>query len=321
MRPYLQVGWWGPSHGPWGWVQSQFDRITPLNHLTVTEWLSGSRETDRKSRNILLLGLESRSDTKPRAWLEQRLLAMIPLKEGHDIRSSIGIILGNDWHGHRRTHPLPDAVPTFYWYQWYDRIFPWLSELIDTCPEEQSRGVKRKGGGQRSNSALTGKSVPSDTVPWRVQWTIDRAQWQSSMLGNMHVNDNHPLAWVITDHRDQSDLWQDTCESVGMRVVASRWDRDPPSLQPQLIVIDCVSRPGDSEQIPELNESGQAIASAARQARIQHPDAFLAVVTPFPCWSDWSRWQDLGVDAVLPRPAALQGFLYYWGQWRSRAAA
>jgi hypothetical protein len=310
MKSHLCVGGWGPSHGPWEWIQSQFERSTLLNHQTIDDWVIGSRDKDPSVKRIVLLGIEHRTDTRPVAWLEQQQQQQQQRSEGSSRRTSIpsseiGVILGNDWHGHRRTHPLPDLSPTFYWYQWFDRIFPWLSEFIESDSWDSTAASKRKRAIQKQSGASQSHATPA-----RIQWLMDRSQWQSSRLGNEHHD--HPLAWVITDHRDQSELWQDTCQSVGMRVVASRWDRDPPSLQPQLIVVDCVSRSDNSKP---------SIESATRAAREQHPDAFLAVVSSFPSWSEWSEWQQQGIDAVLPRPAALQGFLFYWEQWRSRTVA
>ena len=305
MKSHLCIGWWGPSHGPWEWIQSQFERTTLLNHQTIDDWVHGPRDRDPSFKRVVLLGIEHRTDTDPVEWLEQQHLSEESSRKTSIASSEIGIILGNDWHGHRRTHPLPDRSPTFYWYQWYDRIFPWLSEFVALDSTESNAASRRKRASHKQSGASQSHSTSA-----RIQWLMDRSQWQSSMLGN--EQQNHPLAWVITDHRDQSELWQDTCQSVGMRVVSSRWDRDPPSLQPQLIVVDCVSRSDCSKP---------TIDSATRAAREQYPEAFLAVVSSFPNWREWSEWQQLGVDAVLPRPAALQGFLFYWKQWSSRAAA
>jgi hypothetical protein len=327
MKPHLCVGWWGPSQGPWEWIQSQFERTTLVNRQTVDHWLNGSREREDCSRRVVLIGIEHRSDREPLAWLEQRLLSDKSSQEKFSTNPPLGILLGNDWHGHRRTHPLPEGIPTFYWYQWYDRIFPWLSEVIATDLQEVAGTPKTKRSSHRRKEATLSQSLPNESVPWRIQWAMERTSWQSSMLSNCHQDRNshqdqdHPLAWVITDHRSQSEMWQDSCQSVGMRVVASRWDRDPPSLQPQLIVVDCVSRHLGPELVCDPSNSEESIESVAQRARKQHPEAFLAVVSPFPAWSEWSKWQQLGVDAVLPRPSAVQGFLFYWKQWRSRAAA
>lgn len=303
MRP-LVVGWYGPSDGPWGWIQSQFENVILLTDENVQDWVSKPQPRDPNASQLLIVASEHRADRKAITWLENGLLSGMLNGSGSTAKGASKIpfaaILGNDWHGHRRTSPLPDGLPNFYWYQWYDRIFPWVSEVVGQAAERNRLAKKNKSAGNR----------PSESTPWRVQWLIDRSIWQSTML--RQGQSSHSLAWIVTDHGDGRDLWRDACSVAGLHVVVSRLSRDPPGLDPSLIVIDCVSRSEDSEP---------AIRGAAQAVREQYPDALLALVDPFPTWARWSDWKISGVDAILPRPAAVQGFLFYWQAWRSQVAA
>lgn len=298
MRP-LVVGWYGPSDGPWGWIQSQFENPILLNDKNFEDWLSEERPRDPTVSRLMIVASEHRTDRMALTWIEKNLLPPAGSTAKRASKTPVAAILGNDWHGHRRTSPLPDGLPNFYWYQWYDRIFPWVIEVLGQAAEQNRAARKSKSANDR----------PAESTPWRVQWLIDRSTWQATMLqrGRSHAS----LAWIVTDHGDGQDLWRDTCGTAGMHVVVSRLSRDPPGLEPHLIVIDCVSRSEDSER---------AIRGTVQAARERHPGALLAVVDPFPSWARWFEWQSLGVDVILPRPAALQGFLIYWQAWRSQVA-
>lgn len=333
MNAPLTVGWFRPGsssraleNSPWNWVQHQFSDLQLLDHDRLLGCLQGSARTAGSTPNVLLIGLEDRCDRMALSEIEAELAKTSapmsgtspmtdtsPIKRSAASRRSsvnkpmakpsgpaasqssstnrvaVAFLLGNDWHGHRRTSPLPDGIPTFYWYQWYDRIYPWLTEIS-----------------RRATSGPWTDASPG----WRIPWLLERSNWESSVLCG-HRRETH-VAWVITDHGDQSDLWRDTCRTVGLQVVASRLENDPPWLDPRLIVVDCVSRSEYSER---------AIDQATVSARERYPDALLARVESFPTWEGWTRWQSMGVDAILPRPAALQGFLVYWQQWQSRLAA
>jgi hypothetical protein len=218
-------------------------------------------------------------------------------------KTAVTLLLGNDWHGHRRTYPIPEGIPAFYWYQWYDQVFAWISELRSQGDLSGAKMAPERRGKRK------GQSTPSDTnVAWRVRWGMDRSQWLANAMQSLRSDAS--LAWLITDHSDQSSLWQDACHSLGLQMIASRWDRDSAWFDPQLIIVDSLSRSGDSDL---------SIESMVQCVRQRHPEACLVVVTPFPNWEQWNRWQSLGVDVILPRPACLQGFLFYWEAWKTRA--
>lgn len=302
MNHPLVVGWYGPSDGPWEWIQSRFKQRVLLDDRSIEDWLTTKPAPSKISSKVLLVAMEYRSDATILSRIEPYLTSTPASSSLVTAKGTtptpMAIVLGNDWHGHRRTYPLPERVLSFYWYQWYDRIFPWLSEM-------SSQEIKVRTVAPKRKTAIVSES---DTTPWRVAWSMERMQWQTSMLKESQLHGS--IAWILTDHGDQRELWRDTCESVGMRVVSSRLDSDPPWIDPQLIVVDCVSRSEESDRL---------IETAIIASRQRHPDALLAVATSFPTWAQWSHWQSLGVDAILPRPAALQGFLCYLCTWNARS--
>lgn len=296
-RP-LVVGWCGPSDGPWGWIQSQFANIHLLGIRDIPDWMTPQPFAAANNDRLLLVAMENRCDVEALSFIEQTsATGNAPPRSSKSKRTTkvpIAMLLGNDWHGHRRTYPtIPEGLPSFYWYQWYDRIFPWVHEF-------------------RSCDVDGAPTASSDSIAPRVRWMLDRSRWQSSLLrcqdGDDRRSRNSGLAWILTDHADQRELWRDACAGVGLRVVSSHLMRDLPWFEPDLIVVDCVSR---------SDESDQAIELAVRTARLQHPQAHLALVSPFPTWDRWLAWQNVGVDSILPRPSTLQGFLVYWLAWQS----
>jgi hypothetical protein len=306
-RP-LVVGWCGPSDGPWGWIQRQFTSIQVLDDSDIADWLTPTPSTLQITDRMLLFARENRCDiqalatgTSPASISKTKRKVSVP----------IALLMGNDWHGHRRTYPTPEGIPSFYWYQWYDRIFPWVSEIRSPEMGGDPASATKKSASDRSKSS----TASNDSMAWRVRWMLDRSRWQASMLRSSQIDtlcDRNRLAWILTDHADQRELWRDACREVGLQVVASHLRSDPPWFEPDLIVVDCVSR---------SDESDRAIESAIHTARERHPQAHLALVSPFPTWDRWLAWQNIGVDAILPRPATLQGFLVYWRVWRSQTEA
>jgi hypothetical protein len=199
MSDPLTVGWFRPGSSsraledsPWNWLQNQFGDLQVLDHDRLLGWLQGSARVAGSPPNVLLIGLEDRYDRMALTEIEAELAktnapisATSPMKKSNaskrkpadkpaakigrpeSSQSSWGnhvplaFLLGNDWHGHRRTSPLPDGIPTFYWYQWYDRIYPWLTEI--------------------SRQATSGLWTDASSG-WRIPWMLERSNWESSVL-------------------------------------------------------------------------------------------------------------------------------------------
>jgi hypothetical protein len=132
MTRSIEIGWYGPTHDCWGWALEHFRDVVVLRQQDIAKWIedhSGSRYTGNKDATALLLFA---SDHRTDATAD--LIRSLDLKNASTETTSQsmlawGLMLGTDWSGHRRTHPLPDAWNTFYWYELHDRLLPWLGQL------------------------------------------------------------------------------------------------------------------------------------------------------------------------------------------------
>ncbi|MBM3966389.1 MAG: hypothetical protein FJ308_15185 [Planctomycetes bacterium] len=255
---------------------------------------------------VLLAAFEHRSD--PRLCVWQSSLASFPNSSKRN-----ATVLGSDWQGHRRTCPLPDSVESFYWFQLCDRIVPWA--LYSREPHKQIPLQTESTRQSKRGLALTlvsgrnsiSTTASSGTQP-RVQRLLDINHWYPDAL--MQIANQNPLAWIVSDDREQRMAWQDTLGSYGVRAVASRPDDASFWATPNLIVVDCVSRDAHpSGTIPDC------LKDFVVDARGIYPDAFLVLVDPFPAWRRWEWSLDLGVDALVPRPFDLAGILATWQLW------
>lgn len=301
MNDAWDIGWCGPTHDAWGWLLSHFQSIT---QVTPNALLQGCRSDTTPSDvgpRKLLIAIEHRRDA---AFLSECLSDPDVLASRTLAGQRFCILLGADWHGHRRTFPLPDAIPVFYWYQWYDQILPWLMCQPESVPAAKS-----------SRKTKQPKS-PSESLAPRIQRILELAAVCSSAA---NLEGPQPgMAWVLTDNLVQGQMWQDVLEGRGYQVASSRIDESAPWLTPQLVVIDAVSRSNgtcDLDRGQASHEGAGNLRKSVEQIRRMHPNAFLAVVEPFPTWERWSDWHAIGVDAVVPRPASIDGLLMFVRSW------
>jgi len=311
-RSHLDIGWFGPVDGRWMGLLDHFSCVEVLDRATATEWLQAP-SSDRS----LLVGLEHRSDDRL-AWLLE--MASKPRVEGTKKKSSskrsgvskdipspiqpidwsrqvhMACVLGEDWVGHRRTFPLPESIEAFYWYQWYDRVIPWVCWDSD-CSMAKSNGL--------SSGFTRGLRVQ------RIESQADRfATWRDCQ--NTQSLLNNRIAWVLSDRDSGVELWQGMLESYGIRGVGSRMDQPYGLLNADLILVDFSPvdyRAGDG--------SGRSTSSDALVMRLrrEQPDAFLVVIDPFVSMDRWQRYCDQGVDAIAGKPFSLQGILCSWERW------
>ncbi len=290
MNGAIQVEWFGPNTGCWTWVQDHFAHVHPVGTEELTAWSESPKAFSGSSPKVLIVALEHRSDDRLRAVTE-----LMESPAWLDRPFPIACVLGTDWQGHRRTHPLPDRLEAFYWFQLADRILPWLLRNADRPEEGKRRPASRRNQVVESDQS---RSNP------RIQRLLEHASWSQQRI--QALEELHLLAWVITDNQGQRDLWFDILERAHVRPVACRIDAAPLWCQPEMIVIDCVAREPDSV------EKMQRRITALRN---QYPEAFLTLVDPFPIWERWQTWIACGIDAVVPRPVQIEGLLLVWQRW------
>jgi len=311
-RSHLDIGWFGPIDGRWMGLLDHFSCIEVLDRATATEWLQ-----EPSSDRSLLVGLEHRSDdrlawlldmaSKPRVESAKKKTSSKRSVASKDIPPPIqsidwsrqvhmACVLGEDWVGHRRTFPLPESIETFYWYQWYDRVIPWV------CWDSDCSMAKSKGFSSGLTRGLRIQRIEADAdrfVTWK------DCQNTQSLLSNR-------IAWVLSDRDSGVELWQGMLESYGIRGLGSRVDQLHGLLNADLILVDCNPvdyRPGDG--------CGRSTSNDALVMRLrrEQPDAFLVVIDPFAGMDRWQSYCDQGVDAMAGKPFSLQGILCSWERW------
>jgi hypothetical protein len=299
-KPHLSIGWFGPVDGRWMGLLDHFAWIEVLDRATATQWLQEPL-SDRK----LLVGLEHRSDERL-GWLLE--MASMPSVEGSkkktvskrastakSIRSPspptdwsrqvfMACVLGEDWVGHRRTFPLPDSIETFYWYQWYDQVIPWV------CWEPIS---------STASSTVSSRGVRVQRIETDADRFLAWKAWQETqgLLRNR-------IAWVVSDQDSGVELWQGMLESYGIRAVGSRADALHGVFDADFVIVDCSVRLG--------LERCSSIDELVVHLRLRQPDAFFVVIDPFVGMDRWESYRALGVDAMVGRPFSLHGILCSW---------
>jgi hypothetical protein len=301
-----------------------FERVSLLSALEVRGWLE--QQSDWSSTTVAKKGAARNAASKTKAPNDSReALLIAAFEHRNDPRlnvwhsafaefptssSRIATVLGSDWQGHRRTLPRPDATESFYWFQLFDRMIPWV---LRTSQIEQPPSSLRKSklaigsGGTGTGGTGSGGTGSGGTNP-RVVRLLEHYGWYEKTLEPLATQNQ--LAWIVSDHREHRMAWQETLVSYGVRTVSSRPGDGKFWATPDLMVIDCSARDDHpSEQIsPSMRE-------VVIHARGMYPEAFLVLADPFPAWERWGAWLELGVDALVPRPADFAGTLVSWQLW------
>lgn len=328
--PHL-LGWYGPTVAPWSGLLGHFRQVEPVPFDGLAGWFERTiQESPRPP--VLLAVLEHRSDPR---WLQlqsQWSCWQADCRTSGRVEPKVALILGGDWRGHRRTMPLPESMESAYWFQWYDRVVPWVAQamtapiqLVASERDPPRKGAAKTARGKKASPADGPASSPvasGSVVATRQQRILQETGWLRSRRESLGRRNR--LAWVITDCVSHQEVWIDSLQAAGVIGVAARWDDTPPRMQPDLIVFDTCSHDAWSEQGASMSsldiwpmirchESETTLAARVVQVRRQYPKAMLAVVEPFPDWHRWSAWKEQGVDVVLPRPCSMEGFLFTWG--------
>lgn len=298
MSDAIGIGWFGPTHDHWDWILGHFREVTLLTDRNVQDWvflhsqaagLNGSGPT-----HALLIAIESRFESavdfvkgleQPVAPVDWKTCAM-----------PWCVLLGDDWVGHRRTFPLPETLPTFYWYELYDRVLPWLVHLSHAARTESSEVSSNSIGNRRVNP--------------RVQRLIDTSLAIESRLVNRKSNANPvELALVVTETATTRQLWCDAFARYKIQCVATTPTQFELWAKPDVIVIDIESEPLVVRERHVAEDGGGPSASLVRNAVQQFPDAIIVVAEPFPRWDDWRTLKQLGADIIVAKPFQLAGIL------------
>jgi hypothetical protein len=293
MSDSISIGWYGPSNDYWGWILGHFRDVTLLTERNVADWLAfPSPASDHANRaSALLIAIDSRAEPEI-AFLQQFEPNVAPGSKGKRAIPT-GVLLGDDWVGHRRTHPLPETLLTFYWYEWYDRVLPWLGDLSAAGPETHPLETNAAGSKRR--------------VSPRVQRVIDASLAIESSLD--HQADPGQLALVVADTAATRQLWCETLARHKIQAVATTPQNLSLWVQPDFIVVDLESEPLDVRKRHEKSENGNPKEELVERLASQFPNARLLVADAFPRWENWFNLKQAGADLLVSKPFQLTGIL------------
>lgn len=299
MSDSIAIGWVGPTNDYWDWTLSHFRNVSLLTDRTVEPWLASQSQAcsagDTEVAAALLVAIESRFCS--RMDLVRRLEHNVA-PNSSDSRGSVpfGVLLGDEWVGHRRTFPLPETLNTFYWYELYDRLFPWLLNVsqvgqTDLGCEASGIGTKRR-------------------ISPRVQKWIDTSlaiEHRLHKKSDKETANAIQLAMVVTETAGSRQLWCDAFAKQKVQCLATTPDQLEVWANPDLIVVDLESAPLSVQESHDWTGNGRPHERLVRRLASQFPDAIVLVAEPFPRWETWNAMRACGADLIVAKPFHLTG--------------
>lgn len=303
MTRSIEIGWYGPTHDCWGWTLEHFRDVVVLRQQDIAKWIedhSGSSGTgDNDATALLLFASDHRTDATA------DLIRSLDLKHASTETTSQsmlpwGLVLGTDWSGHRRTHPLPDAWNTFYWYELHDRLLTWLGQLVPLT-ESSSKQISPEANSSQGRKPSV-----------RVQRWIDS---MTIAKGERAKQGTKPrLALVVVDQMETKQLWVDALGRHQIQTVCAAPDQTDFWIEPDWIVIDLAKPPLEYT----LDKSTKGLDGSSVSDRFektlvrltdQFPQSIKVVVDGFPHWNRWNDLQSKGADLMVAKPYNIEGLI------------
>lgn len=255
--------WIGPSDFELGWLYSQISRATPTLSLDQPDrWSAFAHQLDPTH-----VWIASRSRTDEVMGTYARISQQWP-------NAKVGVLLGAWWPGQRRCQPLPESLESFYWYEWWDRILPWLNQAED-C-DSNDRPLRR----------------PETMVPAA---RLDRILATSSSW----VENRRMQVLVTSADGTAEEMWGTLFAAMQMKVCYRRAEEPLPRSVWDLHVVDAASWLGKI--------SPDEYRSLLQRSRL--PAAQFLVRTAFPSWEEWQNWLTAGADWIVASPFQISGLV------------
>ena len=298
MSDSISIGWFGPTHNQWDWILGHFRQVTLLTERNVEDWIASQSQASHlnpaNSTPVLIAAIESRFE--PALDFVKSLDPSVAPNPTNAMSMPWCVLLGDDWVGHRRTYPLPETMQTFYWYEWYDRVFPWL---VDQSHVRTSNPSNNPGA-----SANLRKLSP------RVQRLIDASLSMDNRLRCNKSNGNSiKMALVVTATATTRQLWCDALTRQAIQCVATTPENDELWANPDMLVVDIESEPWIVRERQQTGENECTRSSLVRRLASQFPKATMIVADAFPRWDTWKTLKDCGADLIVAKPFQLPGIL------------
>lgn len=305
MTTPISIGWFGPQDESWEWILKHFRDVTNLREQDIESWLAQHRVDgggEINSRCAFLLASNFRTDPVG------ELIRRFEQRAAPD-SSPIGsvpwcLLLGTDWSGHRRTQPLPETWHTFYWYELYDRLFPWLASTANSDsgrmpPAETPQSGNRKISPRVQrwiDSALAMKNRRTVANPFDSE--------SNSLPPSIH------LALILTENAETRALWTDGLSRRNIHCVCTVPTQLNIWAQPDIIIVDLERPPMKWADRNGVRDSFTIeLESTLDKLNRQFPNACQVVADPFPRWQTWERLNASGADFLIGKPYSLDGIL------------
>ena len=298
MSDSISIGWFGPTHNQWDWILGHFHHVTLLSERNVEDWIAsqsqGPHLDQANATPVLIAAIESRFE--PAMDLVKSFDSSAAPNSTKAMSIPWCVLLGDDWVGHRRTFPLPESMQTFYWYEWYDRVFPWLVD--------PSHGKTAKPSTESDAPTNPRKLSP------RVQRLIDATLSMDKRLRCNKSNGNSiKMALVVTETATTRQLWCDALSRHAIQCVATPPENLELWANPDMLVVDIESEPWIVRERQQAGENGCARGSLVRRLARQFPKATMIVADAFPRWDTWKALKECGADLIVAKPFQLPGIL------------
>ena len=297
MSDSISIGWFGPTHNQWDWIFGHFRNVTLLTERSVKDWIASQSQASQlrqvDSTPVFIAAIDTRFE--PVLDLVKNLDPSLAQNPSDAISIPWCVLLGEDWVGHRRTYPLPETIQTFYWYEWYDRVLPWLVEqsqprLESTSTDTMASTIKRK---------------PS----LRVQRLIDASLSMDRRRRDKSTENSIRLALVVTESATVRQLWCEALSQYEILCVSTTPENLELWVWPDIIILDMDSEPLVVRERQSTEEIGDARGQLVRRIANQFTKATIIVADPFPRWDDWKTLKNCGADLMVAKPFQLPGIL------------
>jgi hypothetical protein len=294
MTAPLSIAWYGPTDGYWAWILRHFRdvRFLRVNDLGALDTVNAS---------VVVLTADHRCDEHAieAARSLDRLHSSNPFKNQDSQPSPAPwcLLLGTDWSGHRRTNPLPESWRTFYWYELFDRMMPWLMGL----------SVHGESKAMENTSSISGQRKLSP----RVQRWIDNCLEANGEWDSHNAPKPFKLGLVVAETSFTRDVWMESLARRGVQAAATTPDRLDLWLEPELIIVDLESEPLVHQTLSRKGNDDRSTVCerVVKRLRLQYPTSIQIVTTPFPRWDAWQSLDALGVDVLVGKPYFVDGLL------------
>ncbi|MFN9421107.1 MAG: hypothetical protein ACK578_26950, partial [Pirellula sp.] len=284
-----------PQDHYWEWVREHLPRVENVPAEQAMDW-------HRLKRGVLAVALDGRQDSRLSLVDQLQLFSSSPNTTSANAKSKakraldkdVGpsprspwlVILGDDWAGHRRTFPLHEGIVSFYWYELFDQLLPWVSTLSPTSVHLSDRRVDR---------------------------ILESA---SRSIAPTSLNTS---ALVRTDIATDSELWSALLSGLGILSLDLPWNGRGARISPDVIIMDLEERPRAS-----VSSSTARIDRWIEEwsdLKTRFPEAMRVAVDSFPRWDHWKQLREIGVDVLLPKPFSPLGLQWSLQQWQQIASS